>query len=248
VFDLDFGKRRSLQHLRPASDNWLMSDTSDRLFSYDRDLASPQVCGADEAGRAAWAGPLVAAAVRFDYRRVDVATQERLDYLNDSKKVSPARRAALLPIIFEVADMVSVVVVSAAEIDGGGGLDVANMRALAGALEAVAVPGSVNLVDWYQIQATAGWSADVLPQKVEDGDGKSAAIAAASIVAKETRDQLMRGLDAAYPGYGFADHKGYGGGKGEHEAAIHKMGKLSPVHRRSFRCKAFAGLDLSPAA
>jgi ribonuclease HII len=190
-----------------------MSETSERLFAFDRDLHVRYVCGADEAGRAAWAGPLVAAAVRFDCEHLDAAAQERLDHLNDSKKVSPARRAALLPVIMEVADMVAVVVVSAAGIDRGGGVDVANRRALAGALGAVAVPGSVNLVDWYELTAVDGWRVDGPRVALHGGDGKSAAIAAASIVAKETRDQLMRGLEAAYPGYGFADHKGYGGGK-----------------------------------
>ena len=121
-------------------------------------------------------------------------------YLNDSKQVTQRRRAVLLPVIFEVADMVAVVVVSAAEIDRGGGVHVANMRALARALEAVAVPGSVNLVDWYDIERVDSRGADDAPQRVEGGDRTSAAIAAASIVAKETRDQLMRGLDMEYPG------------------------------------------------
>jgi ribonuclease HII len=223
-----------------------MNPKTAALFEHDQGLTVPVVCGVDEAGRAAWAGPLVAAAVRFDYRRLNAAAQERLDHLNDSKKVSPARRAGLLPVIYELADMVSVVVVSAGEIDNGGGVDVANRRALAGALAAVAVPGSVNLVDCFELTSADGWSAAVLPEGIEGGDGKSAAIAAASIIAKETRDQLMHGLDAAYPGYGFAEHKGYGGGKGEHKAAILKMGKLSPVHRLSFNCKAYAELGLLP--
>jgi ribonuclease HII len=205
-----------------------MSAANDHLFEHDRGLRSPQVCGADEAGRAAWAGPLVAAAVRFDYRRLDAAAQERLCHLNDSKRVTPLRRAALLPVILEVADMVSIVVVSAGEIDRSGGVDAANRRALASAVEAVAVAGCVRLVDWFDLEGL-----DDPPEPVEHGDRTSAAIAAASIVAKETRDQLMRGLDVEYPGYGFAAHKGYGGGKGDHEAAIREQGRLSAVHRRS---------------
>jgi ribonuclease HII len=94
------------------------------------------------------------------------------------------------------------VAVSAAKIDSGGGVEASNMRALARALEAVAHAESVNLVDWYQIQAVDGWNGEVLPQRVEGGDRVSAAIAAASIVAKETRDQLMRGLDLECPGTG----------------------------------------------
>ena len=130
---------------------------SDALFESDRDHGSRYVCGADEAGRACWAGPLVAAAVRFDYDRVDANAVARLEHLNDSKKVTPRRRAALLPVILEVADVVAIVVIPAAQIDRDG-LDVSNMRALGHALEAVAVAGSVNLVDWFDLQG-AGASA-----------------------------------------------------------------------------------------
>jgi len=221
-----------------------MAVGSERLFSNDRGRGCRYVCGADEAGRAAWAGPLVTAAVGFDYDRLEPDSDAvgRLVYLNDSKRVSDRRRAMLLSAIFDLADEVAIVAVSAAKIDSGGGVEVSNMRAL----EAVALPESVNLVDWYQIQAADGWSGDVLPQKVEGGDRTSAAIAAASIVAKETRDQLMRGLDLECPGYGFAAHKGYGGGTGEHEAAIRDKGKLSPAHRLSIYPKAYAEIGLPP--
>jgi ribonuclease HII len=103
------------------------------------------------------------------------------------------------------------------------------------------VAGCVRLVDWFDLQGL-----DDPPEPVKHGDGTSAAIAAASIVAKETRDQLMRGLDKQYPGYGFAAHKGYGGGKGDHEAAIRRQGQLSPAHRRSVNPKVYVelGLDL----
>ena len=104
------------------------------------------MCGADEAGRACLAGPLVAAAVRFDYARLDADAVARLADLNDSKKLSPRRRAALLPVVLDVADMAVFVVIPAAQIDRDG-LHVSNMRALGRALEAVAVAGSVNLVD-----------------------------------------------------------------------------------------------------
>ena len=119
---------------------------SDSLFSFDRGLGVRYVCGADEAGRACMAGPLVAAAVRFDYERLDADAVARLEDLNDSKKLSPRRRAALLPVMFEVADMAVSVVIPAGQIDRDG-LHVSNMRALGRALEAVAVAGSVNLVD-----------------------------------------------------------------------------------------------------
>jgi ribonuclease HII len=164
----------------------------------------------------------------------------RLADLNDSKKLSPRRRAALLPVIFEVADMAAVVVIPAGQIDRDG-MRVSHMGALGRALEAVAMDGSVNLVDGFELKDVGVYSRPMVR-----GDQTSAAIAAASIVAKETRDQLMRGLDVEYPGYGFAVHKGYG--TRVHAEKILERGGLSPVHRRSFRCKAYAQLDLSSAA
>jgi ribonuclease HII len=179
------------------------------------------------------AGPLVAAAVRFDYARLDENAFARLADLNDSKKVSPRRRAALLPIVFEVADMAVSVVIPAGQIDSEG-LKASNERALGRALEAVAVAGSVNLVDWFELDGV-----ELPHQRVVGGDRTSAAIAAASIVAKETRDWLMRRLDVEYPGYGFAVHKGYN--TRAHNDAVVKLG-LSPAHRRSVRCEAYAAL------
>ena len=219
---------------------------SDSLFSFDRGQGARYVCGADEAGRACMAGPLVAAAVRFDYARLDADAFARLADLNDSKKLSSRRRAALLPVVFEVADMAVSVVIPAGQIDRDG-LHVSNMRALGRALEAVAVAGSVNLVDG-SANLVDGFElkdVGVSPRPMVRGDRTSAAIAAASIVAKETRDWLMRRLDVDYPGYGFAVHKGYI--TRAHEAAVVELG-LSPAHRRSVRCKAYAALGLSPAA
>jgi ribonuclease HII len=212
---------------------------SDSLFTFDRELGRRYVCGADESGRACMAGPLVAAAVRFDCGRLDAAAIARLAGLNDSKKLSPRRRAALLPVVFDVSDIVAVVVIPAAQIDGDG-LHVSNMRALGCALEAVAVAGSANLVDGFALKGVG-----VPYEWIVRGDATSAAIAAASIVAKETRDRLMRRMDVDYPGYGFAAHKGYI--TRAHEAAVLELG-FSPVHRRSFHCQAYAALRLSQAA
>jgi len=127
---------------------------------------------------------------------------------------------------------VAIVVIPAAQVDRDG-LDLSNRRALGSALEAVAVAGSPNPVDWFDLEV-AGLSA----QRVEQGDAKSAAIAPASIVAKETRDQLIRGLDVEYPGYGFAVHKGYI--TDDQVAAVIEMDGLSPAHRESVQCKAYA--------
>ena len=212
---------------------------SDSLFAFDRGQGVRYVCGADESGRACMAGPLVAAAVRFDYERLDADADARLADLNDSKKLSSRRRAALLPIVFEVADMVVSVVIPAAQIDQDG-LHVSNMRALGRALEAVAVDGSANLVDG-SADVVDGFElkgVGVSPRPMVRGDQTSAAIAAASIVAKETRDWLMRQLDVEHPGYGFAVHKGYI--TPAHVTAVAELG-LSPAHRRSVRRKALAG-------
>jgi ribonuclease HII len=211
---------------------------SESLFAHDRGRGR-YVCGADEVGMACWAGPLVAGAVRFDYARLDADVFERLEHLNSSKKVTPLRRAALLPVLFELADMVAYVAIPAGQIDREGP-DVSNMLALSRALEAVAVPGSVNVVDGQQrkgVVLSAEW--------IVRGDETSAAIAAASIVAKEMRDDLMRRLDVAHPGYGFAVHKGYG--TPEHEAALVKLGPCLP-HRRSYLGKVYRRLGISPPA
>jgi ribonuclease HII len=203
-----------------------MPTKSDALFKYDRDLSARYVCGADEAGHGAWAGPLVVAAVRFDYERLDAAAEARLEHLYDSKERSDSRKAALFSVIMEVADEVAVVVVSAAQIDQAG-LGPSTRRAFTRALEAVAVSESVRLVDGSELKGV-----EDAPQAVKKGDQTSAAIAAASIIAKVSRDELMRDLDAAYPGYEFATQHGYGGGNGSHKEALKELG-LSPVHRRS---------------
>lgn len=88
---------------------------SEALFAYDR-ARGRYACGADEVGMACWAGPMVAAAVRFDYERLDADAFARMEHLNSSKKVSPLRRAALLPVLLEVADMVACVAIPVASI------------------------------------------------------------------------------------------------------------------------------------
>ena len=130
----------------------------------------------------------------------------------------------------DVADMAVSVVIPAGQIDRDG-LHVSNIRALGRALEAVAVAGSANLVDGSQnlVDGFELKGVGVSPRPLVRGDQTSAAIAAASIVAKETRDWLMRQLDVDYPGYGFAVHKGYI--TPAHEAAVVELGP-SPAHRQ----------------
>jgi len=213
---------------------------SEDLFAFDRRFGCRYVCGVDEAGTGCWAGPLIVAAVRFDYERIDSERMARLADLNDCKQVNERRRVELLPLLLEAADVSAVVSVSPAEIDQDGA-GPSHRRALARALETVAVAGSENLVDWFELQ-----DVKVSHRAVKGGDATSAAIAAASIVAKVTRDQVMVELDKEHPGYGFSVHKGYG--TAAHGKAIIDRGELSAAHRLRVRCKAYAELGAARAA
>ncbi|MBX2804502.1 MAG: ribonuclease HII [Hyphomicrobiales bacterium] len=175
------------------------------------------IAGVDEAGRGPWAGPVVAAAVIF---RDGV----RLDGLDDSKKLKVARREELYEQIFESA-IVGVSIISVDEIDRINILQ-ATMAAMRNAIEQLAAPGATVLVD--------GNRCPKLTQKavpVVNGDALCPSIAAASIVAKVTRDRLMRELGKDFPQYGWCDNKGYG--TSAHSKAIAAFG-VTPHHRRSF--------------
>jgi len=193
------------------------------------------VAGADEAGRGSLAGPLVAAAVLFDYDRVSRSQMRALAGLNDSKQHTPEGREELYPAVLRAAARVLVVSRCAAGIDGRG-LHVTNLRALRDALAGVARPGCLCLVDGFSVPDVGH------PQQaIIDGDAKSAAIAAASIVAKVTRDRYMRRADALHPGWDFAAHVGYS--TPEHREAILRLG-VSPLHRLSFQSAAYQQLLL----
>jgi len=170
------------------------------------------VAGADEAGRGCLAGPLVAAAVLFDLERLGPAQARALSALNDSKQQSPEGRAELYPVILALATKVAIVSRCAPGIDDRG-LHKTNLAALRG----------------HRQQAVIG------------GDAKSAAIAAASVLAKETRDRYMRRADATHPGWEFAQHVGYS--TPEHREAIERLG-VSPLHRLSFQSTAYQQLAL----
>ena len=184
------------------------------------------LAGADEAGRGCLAGPLVAAAVVFDYSRVPARALAGID---DSKALTRARREELYGRILTAADRVSVVSVSAGTIDARG-LHRCNLAALAQALAGLAGAYDLALIDGFDVCRP-----ELRAQAVVGGDGKSAAVGAASIVAKVVRDRLMRGLDARHPDYGFAQHVGYG--TRQHREALRLHGP-SVLHRRSF-----AGVD-----
>ena len=193
------------------------------------------VAGVDEAGRGSLAGPLVAAGVLIDLERIGRRERRALAWLDDSKQKSPEERERLYPHVIRAAARVSVAVRSVRAIDGHG-LHVSNLSALADCLHAVADDEAICLVDGFRLP-----KCELEHRPVVDGDARSAAIAAASVVAKVTRDRYMRRADAAYPGWGFAGNVGYS--TPEHRDAILARG-ISPLHRRSFASVAYSQLDL----
>ena len=176
------------------------------------------VCGVDEAGRGPLAGPVVAAAVILRKGRIPRG-------LNDSKQLDEETREALFPQIMEMAVAVGVGEASVDEIDLLN-IRMATHQAMARAVRALSVTAAYALVD--------GNDAPALPCKCDtlvDGDARSLSIAAASIIAKVTRDRLMRHLHEAHPGYNWKRNKGYG--TPEHYAGLKTCG-VSIHHRRSF--------------
>jgi len=210
--------------------------TGRRLLAHDRSLGVRLVAGADEAGRGCLAGPLVAAAVCLDVERLSGPRMRPLADLNDSKQHTAERREELLDAVLACAEQVAVCVIPAAEIDRRG-LHRSNLAALERVLRRLEPVPEVCLTDGFALAASCG-----LPsRRVIGGDGRSASIAAASIVAKVTRDRLMHRLAAHYPGYGFESHVGYI--TPEHTRAVRERG-LTPLHRRSFAAMAYEQLDL----
>jgi len=186
------------------------------------------VAGVDEAGRGPLAGPVVAAAVVLDGR-------SRIPGLQDSKRLSPRQREEVAEAIRRKAVSWAVAQATVEEVDRLNVLH-ASRLAMRRAVEQLSVRPSVVLVD-------GGWGLVTdLPQRVVvGGDGTVACIAAASVLAKVERDRIMVELDRAYPGYGFAQHKGYA--CPAHLEALRRLGP-SPVHRRSFAPVRTLGLDL----
>jgi ribonuclease HII len=207
-----------------------------KLFKFDRQLGARFVAGADEAGRGSLAGPLVAAAVLIDYERLSLRDRRALGELDDSKQRSPEEREVLYPCVIRAVDRVAVTIRSVRGIDARG-LHNTNLDALARSLERVAVPGAVCLSDGFRLGARCA----VEHRAVIDGDTTSAAIAAASVVAKVTRDRYMCAIASAYPEFGFDGNVGYS--TPEHRAAIIEHGP-SELHRRSFASIAYSQLEL----
>jgi ribonuclease HII len=205
-----------------------------KLLAFDRRLGARFVAGADEAGRGSLAGPLVVAGVLFDYARLRDHAVRPLGLLNDSKQVAPERRELLYRAVSGCASRIVVRVVPPETIDRDG-LHRSNLRALREVLAALSPPAEACLVDGFRLGPLAPEH-----EAVVDGDERSAAIAAASIVAKVTRDRAMHRMDALFPQYGFASHVGYI--TPGHSAVVRARGP-SEIHRRSFQALCYAELE-----
>ncbi|MCR5617533.1 MAG: ribonuclease HII [Clostridiales bacterium] len=176
------------------------------------------IAGIDEAGRGPLAGPVVAAACILDPKELILG-------LDDSKKLTEKKREELFTIIKEKALSYAVVAKGPDIIDEINILE-ATKQAMRECVENLSIKPDLLLIDAVKLDGTG---VDVEP--IIKGDAKSNSIAAASILAKVTRDHMMIEYDKEYPGYGFAKHKGYG--TKDHYAAIRESG-MTPIHRRSF--------------
>ena len=185
-----------------------------------RNAGISPIAGVDEAGRGPCAGPLVVAAVILK----DPFAPE-LAAVRDSKEVPESKREALFDLIMDIAESVSVIIVPAAEVDERG-VHAANLDGMRRAVKGLQIEPAYVLTDGYAIEGLA------IPNvAVWKGDQVVTAISAASIIAKVTRDRMMVELDAIYPQYGFAQHKGYI--TAVHTAALNEHGPCVE-HRKSF--------------
>lgn len=218
---LKSGKHRKSKETRLKIEGVDLDSISD-LREFDKIVSERYgaVCGIDEAGRGPLAGPVAAAAVILD-------PEKPIKGLNDSKKLTPKKREELYDVIRENALDFQTVLIGAYVIDQTDILS-ADLYAMKRAFEGVEMNNGIVLID-----------GDILPdiefdgvlKNVIGGDAKSEAIAAASILAKVTRDRYMCEMAEKYPGYGFEKHKGYG--TKAHYEAIDKLG-LCPIHRKTF--------------
>ena len=177
----------------------------------------------------------MAAAVLLDYARLTTREVRALTRLDDSKAHDIEQREALYPIVVRTAVRVAVTSRCVRGIDERG-LHVTNLAALRDTLRRVAVPGTLCLVDGFRV-GDIGFE----QQAVVDGDARSAAIAAASVVAKVTRDRYMHRIADDFPGWDFRSHVGYS--TPEHRATIAKLG-ITDLHRRSFQSIAYQQLAI----
>lgn len=188
-------------------------------FSFEENCKISPVCGIDEAGRGPWAGPVVASAVILDPLNIPVG-------LNDSKKLTAKRREALFDNI-SITALVGVGIASVEEIDAMNILQ-ATFLAMRRAAEALPRRPAYALIDGNKIPPNLMCNAEAIVK----GDGRSVSIAAASIVAKVTRDRIMVTLAQQFPGYGWERNAGYG--VKAHQEGLNRLG-VTPHHRVSFK-------------
>ncbi|MGX6961381.1 ribonuclease HII [Vagococcus xieshaowenii] len=226
IADLRLDERKGVQTLLAQYDRRIEKEKkAQELFeymqTYEREARHHQyqlIAGIDEVGRGPLAGPVVAAAVILP-EEVDLVG------INDSKQLSHAKREILLDKIKAQALAIGIGIVSPEEIDRINIYE-ATKVAMIKAIQQLKPTPDYLLLDAMKLPTIA------LPQEsIIKGDTKSISIAAASIVAKETRDQLMSKYDQQYPGYGFADNAGYGTAK--HLEGLNTLG-ITPIHRRTF--------------
>ena len=198
----------------------------DQAPTYDEEAALLEdgyavIAGVDEAGRGSLAGPVVAGAVVLPLYPSD----EWIAGIRDSKRLTPRRRDIALHSMRDAAVAMGAGVASSAEIDAMGIIG-ATRGAMARAIDALPMRPDFLLLDAIVLPEV-----DIPQRSIIRGDAKCLSIAAASIVAKVTRDSMMRDLDGKYPGYGFAQHKGYG--TRQHIECLENLGAC-PIHRRTF--------------
>ena len=181
------------------------------------------VCGVDEAGRGPWAGPVVAGAAILDAATLP---QDLIEQLDDSKKLKAEKREALYERLVEAGVTMGVGVASAQEIDDINILQ-ATFKAMERAVDDLGVTPDFALIDGNRLPKSIPCPAEA----VIKGDGLSLSIAAASIVAKVTRDRMMAELDQQYPGYGWGSNAGYG--TKAHQEGLKTLG-ITPEHRKSY--------------
>lgn len=194
-----------------------LKEIEEKIYSENQEMK--YICGIDEAGRGPLAGPVVVASVIMP-------KDSMIEGVNDSKKISEKKREELYDKILEEAISYGVGIIDQTEIDDINILE-ATKKGLTNSLKELSVKPDLILVDALKGIDTLG-----IPYKsIIKGDALCYSISAASIIAKVTRDRIMRGWDEIYPQYGFEKHKGYG--TAAHIAAIREYG-LCPIHRRSF--------------
>lgn len=218
--DLRAGVQKLVEQARKRLQK--LEDEKQRIYAlqeYERKYPDAAfICGIDEVGRGPLAGPVVAGAVILP-KNCEIL------YINDSKKLSAAKREELYDVIMDQAIAVGIGQASSQRIDEINILQ-ATYEAMREAIKNLGVTPDILLNDAVTIPQV-----DIMQVPIIKGDAKSISIGAASIIAKVTRDRMMVDYDKEYPGYGFADNKGYG--SAAHIAALKELG-ATPIHRRSF--------------